>query len=126
VEVGNKTDWTIGVVKESINRKREITTSPENGFWVVTLCNGDEYKACTSPTCLTLKNKPERIGVQLDYYGREVSFFNSTDMSHIYTFTDTFTEKLFPFFSPCLNEDGTNPGAMKICPVKVSVTVNKM
>ncbi|XP_029106356.1 nuclear factor 7, brain-like [Scleropages formosus] len=127
VEVGNKPKWTVGVVKESINRKGNISYSPENGFWVVILRNGNEYKACSSPLkYLTLKKKPQRIRVQLDYDRRKVSFFNPTDMSHIYTFTDTFTEKLFPFFSPCLNEDGTNPGAMKICPVKVSVTVNEM
>ncbi|XP_029106059.1 zinc-binding protein A33-like isoform X2 [Scleropages formosus] len=122
VEVGNKPEWTIGVMKESISRKGKITCSPDNGFWVVALRNGDQYKACTSPsTHLTLEKKPQRIQVQLDYDKGKVSFFNPTDMSHIYTSTDTFTEKLFPFFSPCINIDGRNAQALKICPVKVSV-----
>uniref|UniRef100_A0A8C9RAZ6 Nuclear factor 7, brain-like n=1 Tax=Scleropages formosus TaxID=113540 RepID=A0A8C9RAZ6_SCLFO len=121
VEVGNKTDWIVGVITESINRKGEIIYSPEKGLWVLLLKNGDQYKAYTAPpTLLMLKSKPQRIWVQVDYDRGEVSFFSSTDMSHIYTFKDTFTEKLFPFFSPCLNKDGTNPGALKICPVKVS------
>ncbi|XP_018601861.2 zinc-binding protein A33-like [Scleropages formosus] len=122
VEVGNKTDWTIGVMKESINRKKSFTLSPKNGFWVLVLRNGDEYIACSSPlTCLTLEKKPQRIRVQLDYDRGEVSFFNPTDMSDICTFQDTFTEKLVPFFSPCGSE-GRNYGILKTCPVKVFVT----
>uniref|UniRef100_A0A8C9R7L2 Nuclear factor 7, brain-like n=1 Tax=Scleropages formosus TaxID=113540 RepID=A0A8C9R7L2_SCLFO len=120
VEVGNKTDWDLGVMKESINRKWGITCSPKNGFWVVALRNGNKYRAA-GVTDLTLEKKPQKIQVHLDYGSGEVSFFNPTDMSHIYTFKDTFTEKLFPYFSPCRNSE-----ALKICPVKVSVTVNKM
>uniref|UniRef100_A0A8C9R9C8 Nuclear factor 7, brain-like n=1 Tax=Scleropages formosus TaxID=113540 RepID=A0A8C9R9C8_SCLFO len=125
VEVGNKPKWIVGVAKESINRKEMIAVSPEYGFWVLALRNGDEYIA-SGVTNLTLKKKPQRIRVQMDYDSGEVSFFNLTDMSHIYTFTDTFTEKLLPYFSPCGNYDGRNSEALKICPVKVSVTVNKM
>uniref|UniRef100_A0A8C9RFG1 Zinc-binding protein A33-like n=1 Tax=Scleropages formosus TaxID=113540 RepID=A0A8C9RFG1_SCLFO len=110
VEVGNKTDWDLGVMKESINRKWGITCSPKNGFWVVALRNGNKYRAA-GVTDLTLEKKPQKIQVHLDYGSGEVSFFNPTDMSHIYTFKDTFTEKLFPYFSPCRNSE-----ALKICP----------
>ncbi|XP_036402000.1 uncharacterized protein LOC118789594 [Megalops cyprinoides] len=121
VEVGNEPAWEMGVANESINRKGEITYSPEGGFWVVTLRNGEGYKAGVTP--LSLKRKPQRIRVQLDYEKGEVSFYDPSDMSHIYTFKDTFTERLFPYFCPGVNEDGSNPGALQICPVKVSVTV---
>uniref|UniRef100_A0A8C9R7G3 Zinc-binding protein A33-like n=1 Tax=Scleropages formosus TaxID=113540 RepID=A0A8C9R7G3_SCLFO len=104
VEVGNKPRWIVGVVKESINRKGKITATPENGFWVVALRNGDKYRA-GGVTNLTLKKKPQRIRVHLDYDRGEVSFFNPTDMSHIYTFKDTFTEKLFPYFYPSPYDD---------------------
>ncbi|XP_036402509.1 tripartite motif-containing protein 35-like [Megalops cyprinoides] len=124
VEVGNKSEWDVGVAKESINRKGENEYSPEEGLWVVTLREGDEYTACaSSPSPLTLKRKPQRIRVELDYSRGEVSFYDPSDMSHIYTFRDTFTERLFPYFNPCANNDGSNPGALQICPVKVSVTV---
>ncbi|XP_036400944.1 tripartite motif-containing protein 35-like [Megalops cyprinoides] len=126
VEVGNKREWDIGVAKGSINKKTLNTYSPAKGFWVVVLRNSDEYEACTSLSTserLKLKRKPQRIRVQLDYDRGEVSFYNPSDMSHIYTFKDKFTERLFPYFSPCVNKDGSNPGALKICPVKVSVTV---
>ncbi|XP_036402879.1 zinc-binding protein A33-like [Megalops cyprinoides] len=122
VEVGNKPAWTIGVVKKSINRKGQIKCDPVNGFWVITLRNGDVYKAAGQMNPLSLKRKPQRIRMQLDYDRGEVSFYDHSDMSLIYTFKDTFTERLFPFFSPRLNKDGSNPGALQICPVKVSVT----
>ncbi|KAJ8357998.1 hypothetical protein AAFF_G00044890 [Aldrovandia affinis] len=120
VEVGNKPEWDVGVVKESINRKGKITLSPEGGFWVVMLRNGDKYTA-SGAAVLTLERKPQRIRVQLDYDRGEVSFYNPSDMSLIYTFKHTFTERLFPYFSPCLNTDGSNPAALQICPVTVSV-----
>ncbi|KAJ8353043.1 hypothetical protein AAFF_G00115700 [Aldrovandia affinis] len=120
VEVGNKPEWDVGVVKESINRKGEITLSPEGGFWAVALRNGDKYRASGADD-LTLKRKPQRIRVQLDYDRGEVSFYNPSDMSLIYTFKHTFTERLFPYFSPYLNTDGSNPAALQICPVTVSV-----
>ncbi|KAJ8245178.1 hypothetical protein GJAV_G00274260 [Gymnothorax javanicus] len=124
VKVGNKPKWTAGVMKESSNRKGEITCSPEEGFWVLMLRKGEDYRA-SGVTDLKLKRKPQSIRVQLDYDRGEVSFFNSSDMSLITTFKDTFTERVFPCFSPCVKDDG-NEGPLQICPVKVSVTVTSL
>ncbi|XP_035261848.1 zinc-binding protein A33-like [Anguilla anguilla] len=121
VKVGNKLEWTIGVVKESISRKGVMTASPEKGFWVLLLRNGDKYRA-SGAGVLTLKKKPQSIRVQLDYDKGKVSFFDSSDTSLIYTFKDTFTERVFPYFCPCLKED-KNEGPLQICPVKISVKV---
>ncbi|XP_064177230.1 zinc-binding protein A33-like [Anguilla rostrata] len=121
VKVGNKLAWDIGVVKESISRKGSITCSPKSGFWVLQLRNGDEYFA-SGAADLTLKRKPQSIRVQLDYDRGEVSFFDSSDMSLIYTFTDTFTERVFPYFCTDLKGD-KNDGPLQICPVTVSVKV---
>nr|XP_023676393.1 E3 ubiquitin-protein ligase TRIM39-like isoform X1 [Paramormyrops kingsleyae] len=124
VEVGDKPEWTVGVAKESVNRKGGVKYSPEDGFWVLYLRNSNKYKACTSPpTHLRLERRPQRIRVQLDYDRGEVSFSNPADMSLIYTFKDTFTGSLFPYFYLGPNVDGSNPGALQICPVKVSLTV---
>ncbi|KAJ8269291.1 hypothetical protein COCON_G00118980 [Conger conger] len=120
VKVGNKPAWDVGVVKESINRKDGLLYSPERGFWVINRRNGDKYTA--SGGTLTLERKPQSIRVQLDYDRGEVSFFNSSDMSLIHTFKDTFTERVFPYFCPCARDGGKNDEPLKICPVKVSVT----
>ncbi|XP_036401893.1 zinc-binding protein A33-like [Megalops cyprinoides] len=119
VEVGNKPEWDVGVATESSNRKVVIPYDPVRGLWVVTLRRGSEYTASGVP--LTLKRKPQRIRVQLDYDEGGVSFYDPSDMSHLYTFKDTFTERLFPYLSPCHIDDGVNTGALQICPVKVSV-----
>ncbi|XP_042698066.1 E3 ubiquitin-protein ligase TRIM39-like [Malaclemys terrapin pileata] len=101
VEVGDKTQWTLGVCRDSVTRKGKITPSPEDGYWRLRLWNKDVYTALTSsPTPLLLRVKPKRIGIFLDYELGEISFYNLNDHSHIYTFTETFTEKLRPFFYP--------------------------
>ncbi|MBN3300523.1 A33 protein, partial [Amia calva] len=119
VEVGEKTDWDLGVARESINRKGEIKLSPKNGYWTVWLRNGNEYQALADPSVLLpLSPKPRKVGVFVDYEGGQVSFYNVEARSHIYTFTDTFTEKLYPYFSPSTNEGGKNAAPLIISPVR--------
>ncbi|KAJ8261663.1 hypothetical protein GJAV_G00156900 [Gymnothorax javanicus] len=124
VKVGNKPKWSVGVMRESSKRKGKIACSPKEGFWVLKLREDEGFRA-SGVTDLKLERKPQSIRVQLDYDRGEVSFFNSSDMSLIYTFKDTFTERVFPYFSPCLKGDG-NEGPLQICPVKVSVTVTPL
>ncbi|XP_039373553.1 E3 ubiquitin-protein ligase TRIM39-like [Mauremys reevesii] len=117
VEVGDKTDWALGVCRESVSRKGKVTYAPGNGFWVLWLGNG-EYEACTSPaTPLPVSVRPSRVGIFLDYEAGEVSFYNVTDRSHLFTFTGTFSGKLRPYFCPGLSTGGTNAAPMIICPV---------
>nr|XP_025041299.1 E3 ubiquitin-protein ligase TRIM39-like [Pelodiscus sinensis] len=117
VEVGDKPRWTLGVCRESVNRKGKSALTPGNGYWVVWLRDGG-YEACTSPSNpLSVSVRPSRVGVFLDYEAGEVSFYNVTDGSHLFTFTDTFFGMLRPYFNPCLNAGGTNAAPLTICPV---------
>ncbi|KAH0630390.1 hypothetical protein JD844_013376 [Phrynosoma platyrhinos] len=117
VEVGEKTHWALGVCSDSVSRKGEMTSLPETGYWRVRLFNGDKYAATTTPfTPLNITNKPKRVGVFLDYEAGKLSFYNVTDRSHIYTFTDTFTEKLWPFFYPGIRAGRKNAAPLVIRP----------
>ncbi|XP_045887364.1 E3 ubiquitin-protein ligase TRIM39 [Micropterus dolomieu] len=121
VEVGDKLDWMLGVVKESIDRKGRISGCPEGGFWMISHYDG-KYSAMTRPsTPLHLEGELTRVRVQLDFDSGEVIFSNPISMTPIYTFTDFFTQKMYPFFCPGANINGNNPNPLKICPAKVVV-----
>ncbi|XP_060730823.1 E3 ubiquitin-protein ligase TRIM39-like [Tachysurus vachellii] len=119
VQVRGKTKWDVGVAKENINRKGKITLTPQNGFWTVALRNENQYKAFADPPVpLTLREKVEVVGVFVDYEEGLVSFYDVKSRSHIYSFTgQSFTEKLYPYFSPCNNEGGKNSAPLIISPV---------
>nr|XP_020667954.1 E3 ubiquitin-protein ligase TRIM39-like isoform X2 [Pogona vitticeps] len=117
VEVGEKTHWALGVCNDSVSRKGETTSLPETGYWRVRLFNGDKYAATTTPfTPLNISTKPKRVGVFLDYEAGRLSFYNVTDRSHMYTFADTFTEKLWPFFYPGIRAGRKNAAPLIIRP----------
>ncbi|XP_026717347.1 E3 ubiquitin-protein ligase TRIM39-like [Athene cunicularia] len=99
VQVGDKPDWGLGLCRESASRKGNILFSPNHGYWVLRLQNEGNYEALTSPISpLTLSVRPRRIGIFLDYEAGEISFYNVSDRSHIYTFTDKFSGNLRPLF----------------------------
>ncbi|XP_032364091.1 E3 ubiquitin-protein ligase TRIM21-like isoform X1 [Etheostoma spectabile] len=102
VQVKGKTRWTLGVARESIDRKGNITLSPHNGYWTIWLRNGNEYKALDDTSVLlSLKSPPQKVGVFVDYEEGLVSFYDVDAAALIYSFTGcSFTEKLFPFFCP--------------------------
>ncbi|XP_065137452.1 E3 ubiquitin-protein ligase TRIM39-like [Paramisgurnus dabryanus] len=117
VQVKEKTEWDLGVARESINRKGKIILSPANGYWTVILRNENQYQACGAPPLsLSLRVKPEVVGVFVDYEEGLVSFYDVKARSHIYSFTgQSFTEKLYPFFSP----DHIKKGPLIISQVKL-------
>ncbi|XP_067237708.1 E3 ubiquitin-protein ligase TRIM39-like [Chanodichthys erythropterus] len=119
VQVTNKTEWNLGVARESVIRKGDITLTPQDGYWAIWLRNGKEYKALANPLCfLSVRVKPQKVGVFVDYEEGLVSFYDVESKSHIYSFTgQTFTEKLYPYFCPSLNKDGKNSAPLIISPV---------
>nr|XP_048674597.1 E3 ubiquitin-protein ligase TRIM39-like isoform X12 [Caretta caretta] len=116
VGVGDKTRWILGVCRESVSREEWVTHTPEDGYWAVRLWYGG-YEALTDPlTPLPVSVPPSRVGIFLDYEAGEVSFYNVTDGSHLFTFTDV-SGTLRPYFCPGYSAGGENAAPLIICPV---------
>uniref|UniRef100_A0A8C3FDE4 Butyrophilin subfamily 1 member A1-like n=1 Tax=Chrysemys picta bellii TaxID=8478 RepID=A0A8C3FDE4_CHRPI len=104
--------------RESVIRTGKVRLTPGNGHWAVWLRDG-KYEACTSSprTPLAVSVRPRRVGIFLDYEAGEVSFYNVTDRSLLFTFTDTFSGTLRPYFYVGYKEEGKNTAPLTICPV---------
>uniref|UniRef100_A0A3B3XDC8 Tripartite motif containing 35-12 n=1 Tax=Poecilia mexicana TaxID=48701 RepID=A0A3B3XDC8_9TELE len=96
VEVTDHPHWTVGLVKESVDRKGEFKDAVSYGIWCLSYFEG---KYSDGGKILRVKKNLQRIRVQLDYDMGVVSFYDSEDMTLICTHRDTFTEKLFPYFN---------------------------
>ncbi|XP_026952222.1 E3 ubiquitin-protein ligase TRIM58 [Sagmatias obliquidens] len=102
VMVGERAEWGLGVCQDTVSRKGETTPSPENGVWAMWLLKGSEYMVLASPSVPLLHlERPRCIGIFLDYEAGEISFYNITHGSYIYTFNHLFSGFLRPYFFIC-------------------------
>nr|XP_046241062.1 nuclear factor 7, ovary-like [Scatophagus argus]XP_046241063.1 nuclear factor 7, ovary-like [Scatophagus argus] len=111
VEVGDRTSWAVGAVQ-----RKGRTVS---GKWIMWFHDG-KYKVRSLPgplIDLTLQEKLQRIRVNLDWNGGRLSFSDPDTNRHLYTFTDTFADRLFPLIHTW--------GEVKILAQKVRVTVEQ-
>ncbi|KAH1181084.1 hypothetical protein KIL84_002018, partial [Mauremys mutica] len=114
VDVRSSNDWDLGVARKSIGRKGKLSLSPKEGFWALGW-SGRDYWAKTDPwTRVIVQKKPKKIGVYLSYQDRQVTFFNVTDMSVLFTFNDcSFSGEVYPFFKNSHKET-----TMRICSIR--------
>ncbi|XP_017168292.1 probable E3 ubiquitin-protein ligase TRIML1 isoform X7 [Mus musculus] len=118
VEVGKKTEWEVGICKDSVNRKGNLPKPPGDLFSLIGLKIGDDYSLWVSSPLKGqhVREPVHKVGVFLDYDSGHIAFYNATDESLIYSFPPTpFHEALRPIFSPCLPNEGTNTDPLIIC-----------
>ncbi|KAI5182280.1 E3 ubiquitin-protein ligase TRIM58 [Manis pentadactyla] len=101
VVVGERAEWGLGVCRDTVSRKGETTPSPENGVWAVWLLKESEYMVLASPSVPLHPERPRRVGIFLDYEAGEISFYNVTNGSYIYTFSQLLSGLLRPYFFIC-------------------------
>ncbi|XP_063041081.1 zinc-binding protein A33-like [Engraulis encrasicolus] len=120
VEVGDNTWWLVGVTAESCQRKGDFSSL--SGRWYVYYYNGKYGVCASSQPCivLTVKQKLQRIRVQLDWDRGKLSFSDPDNNTHLHTFTHTFTERMFPYFGT-----GCNACPLRMLPVKTSIQVEQ-
>ncbi|KAG7491284.1 hypothetical protein MATL_G00001670 [Megalops atlanticus] len=116
VEVGDSTNWTLGVALGSVCRKEEFSACPEEGVWCISLRSG-EYRVMASPCAsLPVRKTLRRVRVELDWDAGQVSFSDPADGTPLHTFTHPFTEAVYPYF-----ESVCKRRRLRILPEKVSV-----
>ncbi|XP_034412758.1 E3 ubiquitin/ISG15 ligase TRIM25-like [Cyclopterus lumpus] len=107
----------LGVARSDANRKGRLSLNPDNGYWVIVHYEEEEYAALTAPPVrLSLQNKPETVGVFVDFEKGLVSFYDMTAQSHIYSFAQegSFGDDLLPYFSPHAKQNEKNADALII------------
>ncbi|XP_066433683.1 zinc-binding protein A33-like [Eleutherodactylus coqui] len=98
INVDKKKEWVIGLAKETVNRKQTSGASLHDGYWAIFHNCQLGIVLLTAPILpLGIKASLRRVGVYLDYQGGQVSFYDADKMAHIYSFSWTFTEKLYPY-----------------------------
>uniref|UniRef100_A0A671K951 Nuclear factor 7, brain-like n=1 Tax=Sinocyclocheilus anshuiensis TaxID=1608454 RepID=A0A671K951_9TELE len=114
VEVGDNTTWALGVISESAIRTRD--NLPSSGLWRLGFHNGAYGQGLSGEflSPLAVKQKVQRVRVQLDWDGGRVSFFNALTNTHLHTFTHAFSEKVFPYFCNVCSSQ-----ALRILPVEM-------
>ena len=98
VDLAHGGSCTLGVVSKDIRRKGELRLRPEEGVWAVRLAWGFVSALSSFPTRRTLEEQPQQVRVSIDYEVGWVTFANAVTQEPIYTFTASFTQKVFPFF----------------------------
>lgn len=119
VQVTGKTAWTLGVARGSVDKKVDLNLSPETGFWAIRLQNRKEYVALDqSPVPLSVDDDVQKVRVSVDYEEGQVLFYDVGAAVLLHSFTGcSFTEKLYPFFSPGPSDGGRNSAPLIITSV---------
>ncbi|XP_054880679.1 nuclear factor 7, brain-like [Poeciliopsis prolifica] len=116
VEVGDNTDWFVGVASQSVQRKGNHPTR----LWRIG-CIGGQYvaRALSEPsTVLPVSGRLSRIKTILDWNRGKLVFLDLNTNTVIHTFTYSFTEKLFPYFN------SAHASPLKLIPENVSLRLS--
>ncbi|XP_063040948.1 zinc-binding protein A33-like [Engraulis encrasicolus] len=118
VEVGENTWWHVGVMAASVQSNGDFRSL--SGRWYVDYYDGN-YGAHAPPRpSIPVKQKLQRIRVQLDWARGKLSFSDPDNNTHLHTVTHTFTERMFPYFNI-----GCKECPLRMLPLKSLITVEQ-
>uniref|UniRef100_A0A8C6QXG9 Butyrophilin-like 1 n=1 Tax=Nannospalax galili TaxID=1026970 RepID=A0A8C6QXG9_NANGA len=107
VDVGNTEEWALGVYELSTFGDISLNKSSEKKFSVLEK-KGDTYRALTfcsnnisQEECLWVENHPQKVAIFLDDIDDDLSFYNMTDDTHIFSFSQACfpLSLLYPYFT---------------------------
>ncbi|XP_026076914.1 tripartite motif-containing protein 35-like [Carassius auratus] len=95
VEVKECSHWSVGVTTASNQRKGWGFFNSD--VWCVQY-HESPYLSLFTKCSFLVKQRLDRVRVNLDYDRGTVSFSDPVTNTHLHTFTNTFTKTVFPFF----------------------------
>ncbi len=98
VEVRNNSNWTLGVVGETVNRKKHYTLYPKSHFWCFHYMNSTYKQGINPVSHIKYNERPNIIRLQLDFDEGELRFIDPFRNRNLCTYTGGFPEKVFPYF----------------------------
>nr|XP_023422501.1 butyrophilin subfamily 1 member A1-like [Cavia porcellus] len=105
IQSGENVEWALGVCREDANRAGWYGELVDKGFWVVEWVKTGHITS-VKPNIDVKPNISEpskacwRVGVFLDYSEGDLSFYDMTAGSHMFSFLQApFSGTLFPYFS---------------------------
>ncbi|XP_072898324.1 E3 ubiquitin-protein ligase TRIM39-like [Hemitrygon akajei] len=105
VTVQDKSNWSVGVVKESMPRNESSNLMNSLSAWSVAF-QKPWYLAWHNSVSTPLNvSQLQKLGVFLDYEAGQVAFYNASTMTLLHTFSETFAETIYPAFNPGSSSD---------------------
>ncbi|XP_019664568.1 butyrophilin-like protein 1 [Ailuropoda melanoleuca] len=106
VGIEDTDEWTLGVYEKPAV-KSGLSTNLQNKIFRVLEKKGCEYRALTCglqdtslKEHLLLEKYPQKITIFLDYEDNDISFYDMTQGTHIFSFTQAnFSGSLYPYFN---------------------------
>ncbi|KAM3921599.1 tripartite motif-containing protein 75-like [Leptodactylus fuscus] len=102
VDVSQADRWIIGVAGGSLERKvvgNDSYIGYNKNSWGLMLCEGLRVRHNNFQKVLVSDSPVQVVGIYLDYEAGRLSFYQLCDpVRHLYTFSDSFSEPLYPAF----------------------------
>ncbi|XP_020043085.1 probable E3 ubiquitin-protein ligase TRIML2 [Castor canadensis] len=118
IEVEKATKWQLGIYN-SADRKSNQMEASGNKLLLMRSMMGTDYTFWVFPPLkkVCVRKQMHKVGVFLDYEYGLISFYNVTDKSVIYNFSNlTFQGAVRPIFSLCIPNGDLNSDSLAICP----------
>ncbi|XP_043849336.1 probable E3 ubiquitin-protein ligase TRIML1 [Dromiciops gliroides] len=119
VEMEDKTEWQVGICKDSVNRKGELSSSSEDMRILAGYTSENNFYLRYSKNDFQTSQALLNLGIFLDYERGHIAFYDVTARSLIYSPSDMEFEGPFrPFFSFGIHDKDNNfAGSLTICPI---------
>ncbi|XP_074158107.1 putative E3 ubiquitin-protein ligase TRIML1 [Sminthopsis crassicaudata] len=117
VELGDKTEWELGICKDPIRRKGLIFFSSEHVRTITGSTSENEFFFWNSENGCHCSTSGHKVGIFLDYEMRYIAFYDGIYRYIIHMLSNLdFEGPLRPYFCAFLSNDGSTPGSLFICP----------